>query len=203
MELIERILKNSIELFRKYGIKRVTTDDIARETGISKRTLYENFRDKEEIIKSCIEYFTNEKKREVVEIIDKSENVIEAVYKICKWGEEIRKSFNPLFFEDLKKYHYKIYNDVIKNNSLRANNIQLLLKKGINEGYFRKGLNCEIIAIFIDEVVKIMHNENIFDPIKYQEKDLFNNIIMPYFIGISSDKGKELIEKYFKEQFSL
>ena len=203
MQLLERILKNSIELFRKYGIKRVTTDDIAKEVGISKRTLYENFKDKEEIVKGCIEYFTNEKKKEVMDIINKSENVIEAVYKICKWGEEIRKSFNPLFFEDLKRYHYKIYDETIKKSSLKTNNIQLLLKKGINEGNFKKGLNSEIIAIFIDEVVKIMHNEEIFNLNIYNEKDLFNNIIMPYFIGISSDKGKELIEKYFNQHLQL
>jgi len=203
MELIERILKNSIELFRKYGIKRVTTDDIARETGISKRTLYENFKDKEEIIKNCIEYYSNEKKKEVMDIVNKSENVVEAVYKICKWSEELRKGFNPLFFEDLKKYHFKIYDDLIKNNSLRVNNIRVLLKKGINEGIFRKGLNSEMIAKFLDEVVKILHDEEIFNPLKYSEKELFNNIIMPFFIGLSTDKGRELIEKYFKEQFEL
>jgi len=138
-----------------------------------------------------------------MDIINKSENVIEAVYKICKWGEEIRKSFNPLFFEDLKRYHYKIYDETIKKSSLKTNNIQLLLKKGINEGNFKKGLNSEIIAIFIDEVVKIMHNEEIFNLNIYNEKDLFNNIIMPYFIGISSDKGKELIEKYFNQHLQL
>jgi hypothetical protein len=75
-----------------------------------------------------------------------------------------------------------------------------LLKKGINNGLFKKGLDIEMVNNFFHQVMNIVMNEEIFPKEKYTHEDIFRNIIMPYLMGISTDSGKEQIHKYFEKE---
>lgn len=201
MEIRKRIITEAFSLFAKFGIRSVTMDQIAGQLGISKRTLYENFRDKNALLAEGIEHFRKIMHAEANEVIKNSANVIECIYYIGKHGEKMRKSVNPLFFEDIRKYYPGIYTGISdKNRYAQYSVMQTLISKGINEGIFSRELNPEIVNDFWHEIMNIFMNEEIFPRDRYSQEDLIKNMIMPYLIGISTKKGQELIEKYFKKE---
>jgi AcrR family transcriptional regulator len=201
MDIRERIITAAFELFANYGIRSVTMDQIAGQLGISKRTLYEAFENKNELLKAGLEYFIHIKNKEANEIIKESDNVIQAIYILRKKGEELKKKINPLFFEDIKKCYPDIYSLITSRNNNRDFSVtHALFKKGINDGIFKKDLNIELVNIFFHEIMHIAMNDKIFPGEEYSQEDMLKNILMPYLSGISTDKGNELIKKYFEKE---
>jgi len=179
-------------------------DQIACHLGISKRTLYENFKDKNELLTEGIEHFRMIMQSEAMEIIKKSDNVIESLYFIGKHGEEMRKRVNPQFFEDIRKCHPEIHSSISDRSRNKQYSIMLtMIRKGINDGVFKKGLNPEIVNEFWHEIMNIFMNEEIFPRNLYGQEDLLKNIIMPYLLGISTEKGQALINKYFEKEINF
>ena len=204
MELRERIIAEAFELFMKYGIRSVTMDQISRQLGISKRTLYEVFKDKNELLREGLDYFLDIKRNEARETIMKSDNVIRTIYILARTAEQIKQQINPLFFEDIKKYYCEIHNMLTTEGRQGDYTLTLeLLKKGVGDGLFRKGLNTELVNSFFHQVMNIIMNEDVFPENKYSDADIYRNIIMPYLIGISTQKGQEQIRKYFEKEIRL
>jgi AcrR family transcriptional regulator len=102
VEVRERIIVESGALFGKYGIRSMTMDALAEEMGISKRTIYERFKDKDTLLLEVIKYFKNKTKEEALRTIDESDNVIEALFRIMKLTVSQITQMNPLFFYDFK-----------------------------------------------------------------------------------------------------
>jgi AcrR family transcriptional regulator len=204
MEIRERILTEAFSLFTKFGIRSVTMDQIASSLGISKRTLYENFNDKNTLLSEGIEYFRKKMYNEANDLLKSSANVIESLYFIGKHGEEMRKRANPLFFVDLRKFYPEIHATISDRSRRREYSIMLtLIKKGMADGIFRKDLNPEIVNEFWHEIMNIFMNEEIFPVDRYSREDLLKNMILPYLTGISSEKGRELIRKYFQNEIKI
>ena len=197
MEPKERIILKSIELFTRSGIRLVTMDQIAAALGMSKRTIYEMFRDKDELLWQCIETMNNQHEKELHEIISRSENAIEALYLIGRHGEKKKAAINRLFFEDFEKLYPQMRRILIRQSEPGNESISYaILKRGIDEGIFRHGMNLIIVEIFINEMMKICHSLDRF-PENTNAGEITGNIIIPYFRGISTKKGLELIEKHF------
>jgi TetR/AcrR family transcriptional regulator, cholesterol catabolism regulator len=196
MEAKERIILKSIDLFTESGIRHVTMDQIAVEAGMSKRTIYELFRDKDELIRECLETMHRQNMEEVQEILSRASNVIEALYKFGQHGEKKKAAINRLFFEDIRKIYPHMW-ETMKNRARSGGGSfpQRILKQGIEEGIFLKDINIEIVDAFFHIIMETFHKKDIF-PANTTDRDLFTNIILPYYIGISTDKGKKLIKQY-------
>lgn len=197
MEAKERIITKSIELFTKAGIRQVTMDHIATAVGMSKRTIYELFKDKTEILSLCIQEMIRQHQDELHKIINQSGNAIEALYLIGKHGEKKKASINWLFFDDLEKLYPRLRQLFAQKSGPGNESVTYtILKRGIEEGIFNKELNITIVDIFIHDMMKIVHSYDTF-PENTNVKDIIENIVIPYFRGISTTKGMELIEKHF------
>jgi TetR/AcrR family transcriptional regulator, cholesterol catabolism regulator len=201
MTVTERILARSAEMFMRSGIKAITMDDISRETGVSKRTIYENFKDKDDLLLSCLTYVDETKKKETEQIINESENTIDMVFSLLRDGVNTLKVMNPLFFTDLKRYHYGVWKKTyLKNAEQHLLQTISILRKGISEGLLRKEIDIEITAILLHEQLKIMSDESIFPANKYSIVIVFENIIINFIRGIATKKGLELTEKYQEDK---
>ena len=204
MELSERIVASAFDLFMKYGIRSVTMDQISQHLGISKRTLYETFTDKGQLVREGLDYFISIKRNEARETIKRSGNVIETIYILARKGEEMKQQINPLFFEDIRKYYPDVHASITTEGRYRDYSLTHdLLRKGIDNDLFRKGLDVELVNNFFHQVMNIVMNEEIFPKDRYTHEDIFRNIIMPYLIGISTDKGEQQIQKYFEKEIKL
>jgi len=109
MEVRERIIIEAGLLFGKYGIRSMTMDALAEEMGISKRTIYERFRDKDTLLLEVVRYYKEKRMVEAFEIIEQSDNAIVAMFRLMKVTISQIEHMNPLFFHDFKKYHTRVF----------------------------------------------------------------------------------------------
>jgi len=197
MEQEERILLKAHELFMLYGIRSVSMDEIATHLGISKKTIYQYYPDKEALVECVvdIELNSNVDKCNIVSGI--CENPVHEFFLGIDNLKEMFSMMNPSLVYDLEKYHpiaFKKVNDhkqkyiyqVIKDN----------LDKGVLEGYYRDDINTEILAKFRLASVFLMFNQELFPQIKYNSSDLIDTISDNFLSGIVTPKGQKLITTY-------
>lgn len=197
MEIKDKIISNSGKLFFKYGIRNITMDAIAEDLGISKRTIYENFKDKDELLTYCLEANTLEQNKIVDEILNNSENLIEALIKIIKHNVNTLKLINPVFYFDVQKYYYELFEVKIKKNRKKnLTRISDILNRGIQEKIFRSEINVEIVALLILEQFKMMGNQEIFPENKFSKVEIFENIAINFIRGLATNEGLIMLEKY-------
>lgn len=202
MESSERIILKSIELFTRYGIRLVTMDQIAEEVGMSKRTIYELFKNKDTLVMECLESIHRKQMTEIQEIAEKASNVIEALYRVGQYSEKKKAEMNPIFFEDIRKLYPQIWNTMKQRSNTGSGMFShMILTKGIGEGIFRDDLDITIVGTFMQSMMETFPKKEIF-PENTPDKALLRNIVIPYYMGISTDKGKKLIEQYIPLTFS-
>ncbi len=197
VETKEIILNAAHILFFKYGIKSVTMDDIAKHLGMSKKTIYQFFPDKNEVVKSVFKETMLTNKCEFQEITLKSRNAIEEIFEIIKHMENMFTKMNPNLFYDLQKYHqdtWQLFRNFKEKFILET--VETNIRKGIKEGLYRKDINIKVIARFRIEQVEFAMNPTIFPPDKYNFADVQTALLDHYLHGIATLKGHKLINKF-------
>ncbi|MBE0663341.1 MAG: TetR/AcrR family transcriptional regulator [Bacteroidales bacterium] len=201
METKNKILGKASEMFVSLGVRNVTMDTLAGELGISKRTIYELFNDKDALVIECIRHIIVENNKGFLKIIESSENVVEAMFQIIRIQKENRQSYPKVFTEDIKRYYplvqasfYSSKHDLEKFSATFT-----LLEKGRAQGIFRTDLRTDLVDNFIHEIISIVHTSDRIRLLNPSDTDLISNIMLPYFRGICTPKGLELMIKYFEE----
>ena len=190
MEIKDRIISEARQMFVKYGIRNITMDMIAETLGVSKRTIYENFKDKDELLENCITTAIIDQRIINDQIIESSSNIIEATFKFIENGINTIKAVNPAFFYDIRKYYPDIWaSKVIENDTRNLNRTIELLNKGINENLFREEINVEIVAKLILEQFSLLSNRDIFPESEYSMIEIFENIVINFIRGIATEEG--------------
>ena len=194
MEVRERILVESGKLFGKYGIRTMTMDSLAEEMGISKRTIYERFKDKDTLLLEVIMYYKNLTKEEAHQLIDQSDNAIEALFRIIRMTIDQMMRMSPAFFHDFKKYHQKVFKQFAEPGEIRDLSItRKLLETGIKQEVFRDDINIDIVNHGIHALFDLFgHNSNLVEA-GFKREDMFEHILIPFFRGISTKKGRKLL----------
>ena len=199
MDTRQRIIEEASMMFRTYGIRAVTMDMLANQMGMSKRTIYEIFRDKDELLNGVLDWMTEKQRGLMKDIMKGSENVIEAIFKILDIMTEHFRNMSPAFKLDMKKYHNDI---VMKINDAGevpyyVNNTDILLR-GIREGIFRKDIDIAITNKCLVEVVRMSNDKDLFPPDNFSDQDVVRDFFINYLRGISTQKGLDLINFYEK-----
>ncbi len=195
MESAERIIDEATRQFFQYGIRNVTMDGIAEGLGMSKRTVYETFKDKTELVHSCLEQLKDRHRKRNQEIISSSQNVVETIFSFMQEGIKVMNAINPVFFRDMKKFYPKKWNCMEEENEQEAFNLSTeLLQKGIKEGVFREDINIPIVAKLFHEQMNLLADEQVFPRDEYNYADVFQSLTINFMRGISTKKGIDLID---------
>lgn len=196
----QEIIIQAFEHFRTYGFKNVTMDDLARNIGISKKTLYELFKDKDELVLESVKYMllTNQEKTE--KAFAQSKNAVEQIIQILQLMEAMMRGMNMVCYMDLQKYYPSAFKYLSNHkqeflHSCISNN----LKQGVAEGLFRDDIDIEIISKFRLESALIVFQNNIFPQDQYDIVKVNTQIFANYMYGIASLKGHKLITQYINE----
>jgi AcrR family transcriptional regulator len=199
-ELEAKILANAESLFMKYGVKSVTMDDLAKEMGMSKKTIYQVAKNKEELIfKTLGNHFQNEM-AQCCQFSSENINAIEELLSIAKHLIEQMRSMNPAVLFDLKKYYPKAYKVVEDYRfSFIYETIYNNLKKGIKQGLYRKDINADIIAKFYVARADIIFETTLFPPAEYNWVDIYRESLLYHIRGIAAEKGFEYLAENFKK----
>jgi AcrR family transcriptional regulator len=197
METKERILKGAEELFFKYGIKSVTMDDIAKHLAVSKKTIYQFFEDKNELVETLLSVKLKEDECEFQAIANNSENMIVEVFNMMKHMGVVFAKINPSIFYDLQKYHPNAWKQfkVFKQETM-AKMVEASIERGMKEGLVRNDINAKVISRLRIEQVELGFNSEIFPPDRFKMVDVQLAMIDHFLHGICTLKGHKLINKY-------
>jgi TetR/AcrR family transcriptional regulator, cholesterol catabolism regulator len=180
------------------GMKSLTMDFIAVDLGISKRTIYELFKDKDELLLHAIEFWIKSNNAMLMHFVDQTDNVIEAIFVIIDHQHKQMTSQNLVIFEDLKKIFVRL-NASWHTNREKCREFSVsyaLLERGKKDGVFRDELKIDVVDTFIFELVNLFHSSEGIRLMKLNKKDALENIFLPYFRGICTVNGQALIDSY-------
>lgn len=196
VELRERIVTVATEAFTSKGIKSITMDDIAALLGISKRTLYEVFLDKESLLKECILVAQAKRDKFLQEVYAGSHNVLEVILAVFQKNIEIFHKTNKRFFEDIKKYP-KVYELMKNRQDSDSNKTISFFKTGVAQGIFRSDVNFAIVNLLVREQFDVLLNTDICH--EYPFIEVYESIMFTYIRGISTEKGAKVLEDFIQE----
>jgi len=196
----EKLLRGAEDLFKRYGLRSVSMDDIARNLGISKKTIYQHFADKDDVVASVAKANMERHRVQFDKIAAESKNAVEEMVKISFCLKEIIQSVNPSWLFDMQKYHQRAWSDwqEYKHRFIRQNVVRGL-KQGMEEGYFRSELNTEILATMRLEQVQMVFDHAVFPRDQYDVGDVQAALFDHFVHGLLTEKGKKLYQKYYKE----
>ena len=195
---MNNLLDNISTMFKKYGVKSVTMDDIAREFGISKKTLYQHFENKTDVVYK-VAHFEFEKEREELEKLCKEhKHVIDQLYAISKFIVKSNLLLNPSLMYSMEKYFHQTWEELINiRREFVLNLIDKNFQEGMNQGIYRSNINLSIIKLFYSFLLNIKSVE-FFNDLTRENFDNTFNIIFTYHIrGIANHDGIEYLEKRF------
>jgi TetR/AcrR family transcriptional regulator, cholesterol catabolism regulator len=196
-QLKARILEKSQELFFRYGIKAVTMDEIARELGISKKTIYQHFSDKDAIVNECVKAHFEQERHDSEKMQAEAPDPIAEVVMGSEMMRQMLTNMNPSMFLDLKRYYPTAWQMFIDfKNGFILNIIRQNLLKGIDSGLYRTDLNVEILARLRNEEVEMGFDPQVFPNNKFNVLETQLSLLDHFLRGIMTTEGLKLYEKY-------
>jgi AcrR family transcriptional regulator len=197
MSQIERIISGSEDLFLSNGVKSVTMDDIARHLGMSKKTIYQFFKDKNELVIALVKKKLQEDEEQMSEIISKSGNVIEEMINMMKCSEEIFSRINPIVIHEMQKYHPEAWQHFQNFKSgVLVHTLEELLNKGIQQGYIRPEIDVKILAKMRVNQVELGFNTSVFPVAEFNVWKVQQQFNEHFNYGICTLKGYKLLNQF-------
>lgn len=195
------IVEKVSAMYLEYGIRGVTMDDIAHKLSISKKTLYEHFSDKKELVSAVLENARIDWDTRFASIDCSNVSAIDELIHFYEIQVKMIKSNKPAFIYDLKKYYPEIFNRFhsIKQNMI-LNRFENNIKKGKKEGLYREDINVEIIAKLNLMRFEGITNSEFFSIDDLVSTDLFTEIFKYHIYGIVNEKGRELVDSKFSNK---
>ena len=197
MEPKERIMKGAMELFFQYGIKSVTMDDIAKHLGMSKKTIYQFFTDKDEIVLMLSKRMQDENCRQFEAIASTAKDAIDEILQTMKHMVAMFTRMNANIFYDLQKYHPKSWDQFREfKEKVMMELVITNIEKGKKQGLYRPDLDPSVVAKLRIEEVEMGMNPLIFPPDKFNLTQVEVALLDHWMHGICTIKGHKLINKY-------
>jgi len=193
----EKILKGSETLFMKYGVRSISMDDIARHLSVSKKTLYQHFADKDELVLMVSKAHLKREKQKYDAIASGSTNAIEELHKISFCLRQDIQEMNPGLLFDMEKFYpkaWEVYLD-FKNKYVRQS-ILKNLKLGVEEGYFRPELNPQVLTTLRLTTVQAAFDDRLFPKDQFNFVEVQTQLFEHFVYGLCTDKGRKLYQKY-------
>lgn len=198
----ERVLAAAADLFRRFGFRSISMDDIARQLGMSKRTLYQHFSDKDEIVTLAIGKFLQRKKELLKNIADEARDAVELLIKVNHFLlTDITETSGSLMFE-LRKYHLKAWEVVQEFKSdFIFSIVHDNLKNGIEQGYFRNDIDVEVLSRLRMEEVALPLNDEVFPKGNFDMSHVSMTILDHFANAITTDRGRKLYLKHMNQLY--
>ena len=184
--LKERIVTTAMSLFVKNGIKAVKMDDIASQLGISKRTLYEIYENKEVLLFEGVKQYLENAKQKMCEFTQSNDDVMDIVLYFYRMKNHEYQVTSPSFYEDIQKYpRVTAYLDGERQKNQEQQ--FAFMERGVAEGYFRADVNYRVLNHFFEAMGNYVRDHQLIH--QFTSDELFNNILFVTLRGICTPKG--------------
>ena len=197
MDPLDKILAACAELFSQYGFKTITMDDIARRAGISKKTLYQHFANKHEVVHESVVWYKNQTSGSCEMVLKDAENAIEAMVKMLAFFDSMHKKINPMAIFELQRFFpesYKVFKEMLMERDVQQMRNNIL--QGMKEGLYREDLNADLLARYRLESSLLMLQPNLLVSDRNDLMTVALEIGEHFLYGIMNAKGEKLYQKY-------
>lgn len=196
-----RIQKAAHDLVMQYGIRSVSMDDIANNLGMSKKTIYQYFKDKDELVEAVVDEVISTNQHACKQDIDRSENAVHEIFLVMEMMAEMFKTMNPFILHDMQKYHPAAFCKFKKHkNEFLYNVCTQNLLRGVQEELYRPELAVDILCRYRVETMFIPFSPEFQQSLKHSLAKLEEEILMHFLFGLVSQKGYKLIIKYREQK---
>lgn len=189
------------ELFMRYGIRSITMDEIATQLGVSKKTIYQFFTDKDEMVEAVITEEVGKNEAECRAFQSQGANAVHEIFLAMEDMQEMMSAMNPQMMYDLEKHHAAAY------RKLKYYKYQFLhsiitenLQRGIREGLYRKELNIDLTARYRIETAFMSFNTEAFPSNRFSMAQTARELALLFMYSVCNSSGKKWIEKYLNER---
>lgn len=195
-ELRDKILRTAMRLFKQHGVKSVKMDDISNALAISKRTLYEIYDNKEELLLAGVRLDQMNKRQQMEVFATKgNHNEIEVMAKFVKMQMEDLNNISPLFFSEIGLYK-RVVSFIQEHKAEQRRYILAFIQQGVEHGYFMPGLNYDIVIDMGNGVMNHVMETKLYE--QYPIQEIFHNYVSVLMRGYCTDKGIQELDKLFK-----
>ena len=194
--LRERIIEKAMQDFSKHGIRAVKMDTLAKELGISKRTMYEIFEDKETLLFEGIKVYGERKREYMHSYAEEGHDVIDIIMEAYHMKVEEVRAVNPDFYLDLMKYP-RLAQHMKEAQQKSREGFLAFMKRGVDDGYFRPDVNYELVPHIFDALGQYILTNSLVQ--QYSVEELFSNCFLIALRGFCTDKGLHTIDKLMAE----
>lgn len=196
----ETILSSVADLYLKYGIRSVSMDDLAHHQGISKKTLYQYFEDKNDLVNHVTSKLLDERMNEYRSAIEGAINAIDELFAVSKLMRKHFSEINPALMYDLQKYYTQAWQLFLKHEDevvyrMVVNN----LERGKSEHYFRMDINVNVLAKIRVAQIHLSFDERIFPKDEFNFTDVQLQLFDHFVHGVLTETGLLLYKNYQKK----
>lgn len=203
MGTAEKILYKAFELFKRFGVRSVTMDEIAVQCGVSKKTVYQFFEDKDTLVEKIIEEVITRSREFCSNQTVNANDALQELFLSMKMTQQMIEGVNQAVINDLRKYHNSAYIKIEEyKHQFLYSFFKRNIERGIEEGIYRSDMKVDIIASFYLTSVMLAYEQDIFSKSRYTLLDIDYEISTFLMNGLVNEKGLTLLEKY-KQQKSV
>jgi len=193
----DRILNKARELMFQTGVKHVTMDDLATQLGISKKTIYQYFKDKDALVSSVVEFELANHALICNQSMEAADNAVHEIFLLMNVIQEMFNRMNPLALFEIEKYYPLAFEKIKKHkDDFIFSMISANLEKGIAEGLYRKDVDVTILSKYRLETSLIPFNIHVFHPSKFDMLKVNLQIIEHFVYGVATLEGHKLMDEY-------
>ncbi len=197
----QRIRKAAHDLVIQYSIRSVSMDDIAANLSMSKKTIYQYFKDKDELVEAVVDDVIDTNQCICNTDREKADNAVHEIFLVMDMMVEMFKTMNPSILFDMQKYHQAAFMKFQKHrNEYLYNVCRQNLERGIREELFRPEINVEIMARYRVETMLTAFNPEFQRYLKKSLLEIEEEIIIHYLFGLVTLKGYKLVLKYMEQK---
>jgi TetR/AcrR family transcriptional regulator, cholesterol catabolism regulator len=197
MDVKERILVKSDELFNRYGIRSVSMDDIAAQLGMSKKTLYQYYTDKDDLVRAVFTGVMEFNRDACLAEKKAAENAVHEVFLAFDRVQEMFANMNPSVLFDLEKYHpstfgkFKEYKNVFLYQMIKSN-----IERGIKEELYRDDIDIDVLSRYRINSIMLAFDSEVFPNNRSNILHIEQQLVDHFLYGLATAKGQKLIQKY-------
>ena len=199
----KHIVEQAFSTFKQRGFKNVTMDDISRQVGISKKTLYELFKHKDDLVEAVVQYVIHNNTCQIENTATPSNNAIEHNIQMMLYLDRFVGGMNPVCFIDLQRYYPVAFQHLTQHRTqFVEQSILHNLKQGIEEGLYRPDIDVQIIARYRTESIFLVIQQQWFSNLDYDASKINYQIFIHYMYGLCTMKGHEVLSNLTQTFFS-
>ena len=199
-QVMTKVVSVAEDLFMRLGVRSITMDEVSRTLSMSKKTLYQYFENKDELVSAVMIAHIEREEKAIKRVHESSQNAIEEIHGLAEIMRKNLGQLNPSTLFDIQRFHLHAWEKFLnfKDKCIQGHTEDNIIR-GVKEGYYRSEIDANILARLRVEQVSLMFKPTVFSSTDFDFKQVQLEVLDHFIHGLLTNKGRRLYEKYPQE----